>query len=180
MTTAAVSASAPNAALRRVVVGATVGAALLNLVINAAVALLQVRGQHHIPLWGISVAHPSVITDSLGILISLPLLTCVICTTALRRDRQLPQLEPAALGRLSALTAIGVGRRAVRMAAITFIAIGPPIVLGLLFVTRSGMTRMDFVVYHVALTVVLGVIVTPIVALLAMTDHRHSIPGGGV
>src|SRR5581483_6164793 len=134
------------------------------------------RGQHHIPLWGISVAHPSVITDSLGVLISLPLLTCVICTTALRRDGQLPQLDPAALGRLSALASIGVGRRAVRMAVITFVAIGPPIVLGLLFVTRSGMTHMDFVIYHVALTVVLGVIVTPVVALLAMTDRRNEVP----
>jgi hypothetical protein len=161
--------------MRRVVIGATIGAAFLNLVINAAVALMQARGQHHIPLWGISVAHPSVITDSLGILISLPLLTCLICTAALRRDGQLPQVDPSALGRLSALAGIGLGRRAVRMAAITFVAIGPPIVVVLLLATRSGMTQSDFVIYHVALTVVLGVIVTPIVALLAMTDRRKAV-----
>jgi hypothetical protein len=157
-----------SAQVRRVVVSATVGAAVVNLVINAAVGLMEARGQHRIPIWGISAVHPSIITDSLGTLISLPLFTCLICTTALHRDGQLPKVEPAALGRLLSLAGVSLGRRAIRMAAITFVAIGPPMVLVLILVTRSGMTHTGFVIYHVALTVVLGVIVTPLVALLAM------------
>lgn len=163
----------------RVVVGATVGAAVVNLVINTAVGLMAARGVHRIPLWGISVQHPSVIADSLGTLISLPLLTCLIATMALRREQragQLPQLESVALGRLSSLANVSLGRRARRLAAITFVAIGPPMVLILLLVARSGMTHTGFVIYHVALTVVLGAIVTPVVALLAMTDAQAASP----
>jgi membrane glycosyltransferase len=159
---------------RRVVVGATVGAAVLNLVINTAVGLITARGLSRIPLWGISVVHPSVITDSLGALISLPLFTCLICTAALRREQragQRPALAVSAIGRLSPLSRLSLGRRAWRLAAITFVVVGPPIVTILLVVARSGMTQMSFVIYHVALTVVLGAIVTPIVAVIALTDQ---------
>jgi hypothetical protein len=159
-----------------VVVGATVGAVFLNLLINTGVGLLSARGLTNVPLWGISVVHPSVITDSLGTLISLPLLTCLICTTALRRDAHLPQVSPTVIGRLSSLADASLGRRALRMAGLSFVAVGPPLVLVLLVAARSGLTHNSFVIYHVMLTVVLGLIVTPLVAVLALTDARRTDP----
>jgi hypothetical protein len=164
---------APPAQWRRVVVGATVGAAFLNLMINTGVGLVSARGVHGVPLWGLGVVHPSVITDSLGTLISLPLLTCLICTAVLRRDPNLPVLAPSVIGRLSSLANLSLGRRALRMAAVTLLVAGPPAVLVLELAARSGLSHNGFVVYHVVLTVALGTIVTPVVALVALTERRR-------
>jgi hypothetical protein len=68
------------------------------------------------------------------------------------------------------LAVAGTGRRAVRFAAVTFAVLAPPLVLATALAATNGMSHAAFVTYHVTLAVVLGALVTPVIALAAMAE----------
>jgi hypothetical protein len=159
---------------RWVLLNSVLGTALVNLVVNSGIALFGSRGQHHIPAWSISVAHPSVMTDGLGVLITLPIITCLLVSLAVRRElmeARLGRLDPAAFGRAPFLAVPGALRRGLRFAAVTFGAFAIPLTIAMELTARSGLSHDSYVGFHVALTVILGAIVTPFIALAAMTDE---------
>jgi hypothetical protein len=109
----------------------------------------------------------------MGVLITLPLITCLLVSAAIRREQseqRLSLLDPGALGRLSRFAVPGAGRRAVRFALATFAVLAPPLVLATALAATHGMSHGGFVAYHVVLTVALGALVTPVIALAAMTE----------
>jgi hypothetical protein len=60
--------------------------------------------------------------------------------------------------------------RGFRLGAVTFLALALPVGLALALAFPGGLSSPHFIAFHTAFTVLLGVLVTPMVALAAMTD----------
>jgi hypothetical protein len=157
---------------RWVTLNALIGTAITNLVVNFGIGLFSARGIHHVPTWSISAVHPGVTSDLLGILFTLPLITCVLVSLGIRRelaDGKLAQLDAAVFGRWAMLTIASTGKRALRFGIATIVLAGPPLLIATAIAARHGMSHNEFVTFHVAMTVTLGLLVTPLIALAAMT-----------
>lgn len=166
---------------RWVTVNALIGTAMTNLVVNFGIGLYQARGVHHVPTWSISAVHPSVTSDLLGVLFTLPLITCVLVSLGIRREQaegKLGHLDPGVFGRWAKLTDPATGRRALRFGVTTIVLAGPPLLVATAVAARHGMSHNEFVTFHVALTVTLGLLVTPIIALAAMTVNVKPAAAG--
>ena len=118
----------------------------------------------------------STITDTVATFFMLPFMSCLFCTTAVRQQRRagrLVALTPTEsestrtlLGHLSA----DRWRRGLAFGGLSALVFSPPVVL-LLVVSHLGPISVpDFVLYKAALGVVLGAVVTPVIALQAMAD----------
>jgi hypothetical protein len=165
--------SLPAAHRRWIVINALVATALINLLLNAGLAWLSVRGEE-VPLIAVPVLETSTIFDTVGTFFILPLLTCLLATTAVwyeRRNGELPQLDwPRDLHPLLAsppLTRIG---RGVWLGALVTVLLAPPAVLVLVVADFGGISTGQFVLYKAILGVSLGALVTPLIALWAMSD----------
>jgi hypothetical protein len=148
----------------------------INLAVNAAIAWLSSRGHHQIPLWSIPLlGKPSVAIDTVGTFFFLPLMTCLMCTTAVWqqvRTGRLPELRwdqasPSALDRLPPARL----RRGLVLGVVCTIVLAPASIVLLTLIDTEGMRQGQFVLYKGVLGVVLGAIVTPLVAGLAMADE---------
>jgi hypothetical protein len=149
-------------------------ATVLNLVINLLLAWNQTRDGEHVKLWSISVAHPSVGTDALGTLLILPLTTTFLASWAVHREIRRGAIAPlpsTAVRRWSWLAVTSTPRRAGRFAIATFVVLAVPAVDFLEIGARHGMSAHNFLTFHVIFAVALGMIVTPLVMLVAMTDR---------
>lgn len=153
--------------------------ALINLVVNAAIAWLSVSGQTDVPMWARPFSTTSTIADTLGTLFVLPLITCVLCTTAVWRDRRrgaltrLRQTPPHRwLGRLPSTRL----RRGIVLGVLVTAALAPPITLVLTGLDLGTLSRTEFTAFKAGFAVALGAVVTPLVALSAMTDRLHNAP----
>jgi len=156
--------------------------AAINLVLNAAPAWLSARGMESIPLWSTPlVGGPSTITDTIGTLFFLPLITTLLVTFGVRRTidrgglRPLTWLEdPVPLLRLLPAKALP---RALLLAAGCVVFGGPP-AAALLALTGFGDVSVEaFVLYKAILGVGLGAVLTPLVALGAMTYSARQTTG---
>jgi hypothetical protein len=152
-------------------VGVTAGT---NLVVNALIAWASVSSLSRVPLWAVPlVDKPSTITDTVGTFFFLPLTTCLICTTAVRVEVRARRLSPLAVGelgmRLRRLPS-GIVRRGLLLGTASAATFGPLSALVLWTARFGDVTRTEFIVYKAVLGVVLGAIVTPLIALRAMAD----------
>jgi hypothetical protein len=149
-------------------------ATLLNLLINWVLAWNQTRDGQHVKLWSISVAHPSVGTDTLGTLLILPLITTFAASAAVHRELRrgaLPRVPTDAVRTWSWFAVRSTRRRAGRFALATFAILAVPAVDLLEIGARHGMSAHNFATFHVIFAVALGMVVTPLVMLMAMTDQ---------
>jgi aminoglycoside phosphotransferase (APT) family kinase protein len=157
--------------------------ALINLLVNAGIAWLSLMGEHRVPLWSIPlVEKPSTITDTIGTFFLLPLITCLLCTTTVWHDLAAGRLP--ALGRGSIARALVARlpttrlRRGLLFGALCTAALAPLSVLVLLVTDFAALSPGQFVIYKAALAVVLGAVVTPVIAVSAMADgHAQDEPG---
>jgi aminoglycoside phosphotransferase (APT) family kinase protein len=140
--------------------------AVLNALINAGIAWASAGDHDTIPLWATS--GPSTITDTVGTLFLLPLITCLLVTTAVRRDTRAGTLTPRR-ELVHALPSNRLARGAVLGAATVCIA-APPAVAALAALDFGDISATTFVVYKAALGVALGALVTPFIAIAAMSD----------
>jgi len=148
-------------------------ATVLNLVINLLLAWNQTRDGEHVKLWSVSVAHPSVGTDMLGTLLMLPLITTFLASWAVHRELRRGAFAPlpkTAVRAWSWLAVQNPRRRAGRFAIATFLILAIPAVDVLEIGARHGMSAHSFATFHVIFAVLLGMVVTPLVMLIAMTD----------
>jgi hypothetical protein len=155
--------------------------AVLNLVINAAIAWLSAAGTTRVPLWATPiVGGPSTITDTVGTLFVLPLITNLLVTTAVRRDLRhgrLTHLNHPESDRpiLRALPRSGT-RRGVGLGVCCVAGLGPAAVAILIATDPVGLSVTGFVLYKAILGVTLGTFVTPMIALRAMADDSVAQP----
>jgi hypothetical protein len=159
---------------RWIVVNALLATALINLVVNGALAWLSVRGAE-VPLIAVPLLKTSTIVDTVGTFFILPLTTCLLCTTAVwyeRRNRALPPLDWRRDSHrwLAAPSLTRVGR-GVRLGALVTLLLAPPAVIVLVVTDFGGISTGQFVLYKVILGVALGALVTPLIALWAMSDR---------
>lgn len=160
-----------------IVVNALGLTALINLVINGGIAWLSTIGIRRVPLLAVPVlGGPSTITDTMGTLLLLPLITSVLVGAAVRRDvhaGHLPPLPEAALpGPLPRLPRSPLARG--RIMGIGCMALlGPPGAILLVGLGFGDISPLAFIFYKSSLGLALGAIVTPLIALHAMTDPRR-------
>ncbi|HEX6470697.1 MAG TPA: hypothetical protein VF069_16475 [Streptosporangiaceae bacterium] len=173
----------PGAHRRWILINAVGVTACVNLLLNAGIATVSVIGVDTVPVWSTPLlGGPSIIADMVGTLFTLPLITCLICTTSvwleLRRGRLAPLTWPGVahspLDRLPA----GRLRRGLVLGAVTTFMLGPPAIGVVVALRFDALSAPAFVVFKVAFAIGLGALVTPVIALRAMADGGHRDPRG--
>jgi len=160
---------------RWIIINALLITAVVNVVINGALAWFSIRTQHAVPIWGLPApGKTNVMTDTVGTFFFLPFFTCATCTTAVWREMRagrLPLLETLAV---PSRLAHGRLRRGAVLGVLTA-AILSPIAIAVLAVGHLGnVSPTQFVIYKMVLGVLLGAAVTPVIAVLAMTDRTNA------
>jgi hypothetical protein len=146
----------------------------INVVVNAAIDLVSVAGRESVPMWGPPLVEPSIFWTVIGTLFLLPLFTCVLTTTAIRKDVRrgslppLDRLDPA--HRWLAELPPGRWRRGAEIGGLAVLVLAPPTLLVLAIAGFPDLDSDRYVAYQVAFAVALGMIVTPVIALAAMAD----------
>jgi hypothetical protein len=141
----------------------------MNGVINPAVAALQTRGQEVLTLWSTS---GGVGPDTLGTSFFLPLMTCLIVTPLVRRSVRrgtIARLPPA--GRSSPP---GLLRRGLRLGLLGLVLFGIPLVAAMTLLGVGEVARTPFLYWKAASTALLGALVTPWIARLAVSDEPRA------
>jgi hypothetical protein len=163
----------PAAHRRWIVVNALVVTALINTALNATIAWLSVRGQEQVPLW--SIGETSTVTDTLGTLFVLPVITCVLCTSAVWRELRTGRLHrvQGLSQRQPILAALPAARilRGVAFGALCLMMLAAPATVLLVATGLGDLSQSEFIVYKVLFAVALGALVTPVIALRAMADR---------
>jgi hypothetical protein len=154
-------------------------AAIVNAALSALIAWVSAANEDEIPLWAVPLVEgPSLITDTVGTFFILPFLTTLIVTTVVwheLREGRLAPLSRRSAGLLSRLPRTRV-RRGAYFGAICMLVFGPPAALVLALQDPGDVSVGDFVLYKAVFGVVLGAIVTPPIALAAMTDEPPPKP----
>ncbi len=153
---------------------AVLATALINVVVNAAIAWLSVQGQEGVATWGVPLAETSLFWNAIGTLFLLSSITCVLTTTAIRHDIGAGSVEPAgwlrsAYPRAAALPQGRFARGAV-LGALAVVALGPLATLALVAAGSPELSEGQFIACQTAFAVLLGALVTPVIALCAMAD----------
>jgi hypothetical protein len=160
---------------------AIVGAAIVNFVLSALIAWLSVRSEDSVPRWAVPLLDkPSTIADTVGTFFILPLLTCLIFTAVARRELRHGRVSPlgwswspkSVLRRLPRRTF----RRGLALGALCTAALGPPAVTLIVIIGVDDLSVGEFVTYKAVFGVILGMIVTPIVALWALSEAEPAEP----
>jgi hypothetical protein len=170
------AAAIPRSNRRWLIVNALGVSALINVVINFAIAWLGTRSVHSVAAWAVPLRRPSTIIDTLATSFTLPFVTTITATPAvvreLRAGRLLP-LRDSDLRRTLERLPRPVVRRAFRVALWTGLTVGPAATLTLAATTGS-LSVSSFLIFKVAFAVALGLVVTPLVALAAMSHEEVS------
>lgn len=155
--------------------------AAMNAGVNAALAWVSTAGLRVVPVASLPiVGGPSILTDTLGTLFVLPFVTTLLVTLAVRRERsrnRLAHMWPGpkweSLAHRAPTTVLG---RAIIFGSACLALIGPPAAMAVVGLRFGGITPAAFVCYKALLGVGLGLFITPIVALSAMTEPGVSPP----
>ena len=160
---------------------AIIGAAFVNFALSALFAWLSVRNEDSVPRWAAPlVDKPSTISDTLGTFFILPLLTCLIFTAVARRELRHSRVQPlgwtwspkSTLRRLPR----GTLRRGMALGVLCLVALGPPAIALIVALDVDDLSVGEFVWYKAFFGVFLGMVVTPIVALWALSEAEPAEP----
>jgi len=157
-------------------INAVVIAALANAALNALIAWGTAAPEDEVPLWAVPlVGGPSTTVDTVATLFILPFLTTLAITTTAwheMREGKLARLSvdrsaDPLLARLPARRA----RRGAYFGLITMLALGPIAIVLLIAFDFGDVSVGDFVLYKAIFGVLLGALVTPPIAIAALTDE---------
>jgi hypothetical protein len=157
-----------------ILANALIATADINLVVNAVLGFGSAHGHGHIPTWSTAVSPPSILSDSLGVLFFLPVITCLLVSAGVRAEQRadgLPPITSTPRGRW--WDVVMVPRplaRAARLGAATFVVLAVPVGLAIRFALPNGLAGHNFAIFHVLYTTALGAIITPLIAYAAMLD----------
>lgn len=171
----------PSPNRRWVIINALGVSAAINVMVNLAIAWLSTRGALAVPLWSTPLLRPSTIVDTMGTTFMLPLITAITCGAALGREIGLGRIPPLPLDcearKLLSRLPRGLVPRALQIASLTLVVIGPLAILALVAARFGNVGVSSFLVFKVAYAVGLGLIVTPVIALASMV-HEEPPTGG--
>lgn len=127
---------------------------------------------------GAPLVETSISWNMVGTLFLLPLITCVLVTTAIRRDITVGSLSSLSWlrGGHPSLSALPSGRlrRGTALGALAVLVLAPPLAIGLEVGGVTELTTQQFVICQSAFAVALGGFVTPVIALFAMADPSET------
>ena len=162
-------AEIPRENRRWLIVNAIFVTALINLIVNWLIARGAVVDRDTVPFWGPPLVEPSVFWDLIGTLFLLPFITGGLTTAAIRRDLRrgaLPRLGRGYGGGRS-----GSGwRRGAEFGVVAVVSVTPPLILSFAVLGFPEISDSTFVAWHTAFAIALGVVVTPLLATLAMAE----------
>jgi hypothetical protein len=159
---------APNR--RWLVVNALLVTAVINALVNWLIALAAAGGHETVPMWGAPLVEPSIFWDLIGTLLLLPLITGALTTAAIHRDLRRGALEPLGESFGGGRGAVPGWQRGAELGGVALAGMAPPLLLILAVLGFPELGREAFVAWHTAFAVVLGALVTPPLAILAMAD----------
>jgi len=125
-------------------------------------------------MWGAPLVETSIFWNVVGTLFLLPSITSVLTTTAIRADIRSGSLSPLtglrATHRWLAALPLPRWRRGAVVGALAVIVLAPPLVLALVALGAGDLDEGQFVLYQTVFAVLLGIVVTPPIAVCAMAD----------
>jgi len=165
---------------RWVWLNAVLATAVINVLANAVIAWLSVRGMDDVPMWSAPlIGGTSTAVDTIGTFFILPFLTMIFTTLAVRREMRLGAFAPVprAEDRAPLMRQLPrpLVRRALAFAAITTLTLGLLALVMVLAFAPTTVSTSAFITYKILLGVGLGAFVTPVVALGAMAGQ--DLPG---
>jgi hypothetical protein len=147
-----------------------VGAAVVNLVINGAIAWAMFRSLATVPLWG----EQSIAGDTIGTTFLLPLITCLIVTPLARRQVHGGRLAPLGwrIGRYAMLDRLPATalRRGLVIGALSALFVAPLAILALSVSGVDSMSFGSFLIFKAIFAAALAAAVTPVISLCALAD----------
>jgi hypothetical protein len=152
---------------------AVIIAAIANAALNALIAWLTTLGEDEIPLAAVPLVEgPSVIADTVGTFFVLTFLTTLAITTAVWKEMRAGHLTRLPLGRGSFAERLPDTRlrRATRLGLLCMLVLGPLAVAVLLLFDYGDLSIGEFVTYKAIFGVLLGALVTPLIAMVAFGD----------
>jgi hypothetical protein len=166
---------------RWIVINAILVTALINAVLNGLIAWATAAGRSRIPLWSTPLlGGPSTVTDTVGTLFILPLTTTLILTAVVRLELRRGRLEPlrcrGGLETLRLCLPPNSLARGAALGALCLVVLAPLAVAVVLAADFGDISTRAFVVYKVIFGVVLGLLVTPLIAVLAIGSGGGSTP----
>ena len=160
----------PAANRRWVVVNALLATALINVVVNVAIDILIVAGHGEIPLWEPPLVRPSTAWTLMGTLFLLPLITSVLATRAVRHDLEAGSLERVNVSPRLWAAHEAPARRGAALGLTALVLVAPPLLIVMTLLDFQDLSHTRFIAYQTAFAVLLGLVVTPLVAIRAMGD----------
>jgi hypothetical protein len=153
-----------------------VGAGVVNFGINAAIAWGMFRGAESVPLWG----QQSIMGDTIGTCVMLPLLTSLIVTKVARGQMRAGKMPALGWSRATHPVLRWLPRRTVVrglvLGALCMVAFAPLAYLYLRALEVDGMGLGRFVIWKATFAAVLGALVTPVIALWAIGEAPEAMP----
>ena len=162
---------------RLLIVDNGVGSAVVNFLINGAIAWALFHSMPYVPLWGQS----SIAGDTFATAFLLPLLTCLIVTRIVHRQvvagRVLPLPMVSAPRPMQFLALLSTLRRGLAL-GLGGVALGAlPTVLWFIWAGPPELQRESFLWFKAGFAAVLAAAVTPLIAwlaLLALSSERQA------
>jgi hypothetical protein len=173
--TAEGGAVALTAAHRRFLVrDALVIAAVVNGVLSALIAWLVTLGEDEIPNAAVPLIEgPSVVVDTVGTFFVLPFLTTLAITTVIWKEMRAGHLTrlPLTAGSPAQRLPDTRLRRAGVIGLLCLLVFGPIGALVLVLLDYGGISIGEFVIYKAIVGIVLGILVTPLIAMVGFGDE---------
>jgi hypothetical protein len=147
-----------------------VGAAVFNFVINGLIAWLMFRTRDEVPLWG----QQSIMADTIGTSLILPLVTCLVVTPLARRHLQAGKVSGLGWSResrpLLGWLPRGTIARAFVLGLICMLTLSPLTLVVLAFLHVASLGMWAFVLFKAGFAALEAAAVTPVVALWAIAE----------
>jgi hypothetical protein len=148
-------------------------AAVANAALNALLAWVFTLGEDEVPLIAVPLVEgPSVITDTVGTFFVLTFLTTLAVTTGVWKELRaghLTRLRHAPGSFADRLPDTRL-RRALRLGLLCMLVLGPLAVVVLALLDYGDLAIGEFVTYKAIFGVLLGALVTPLIAVVAFGD----------
>jgi hypothetical protein len=144
-----------------------IGAGVFNFVLNAAIAWVLFRQMETVPLWG----QQSIAGDTIGTAFMLPLLTTLIASRVVRghvRRGRVPAW--AADAPVWQRMPRGLFLRGLVLGVVCLVVAGLPATSALGAAGVAEMSFGGFVVFKALFAAALAIVVTPVIARLALAD----------
>jgi hypothetical protein len=162
---------------RYLFVECSIGAAIINALLNAGLGWVGTRGLAVFPVWKIPGVAGDLLATAYGVSFGTCLAAAIQARVDIGRGRITPPTSlPERLAPVIAALPRGLLARAIALGIVSCLALGPFILLGLFLAGQAALPRGTFIAIKAAFSAVEGAVVTPIIVLAALLDRGKAQP----